>query len=251
MLTKRELKYYSSLNKAKYRKLEQKFIVEGVKLVNEVIKSDFYCELIIASESFSKTHSDILNTYKHFTIIQTITDNDFAWLADTQTPQGILAVVEIPLQRYIDETYKGTIVALENVSDPGNVGTIIRTCDWFGIKEVIISSNSVDIYNPKVVRSTMGSLFHIHIHVSENIYGTLSALKQYGKKIICADMNGKNLYTFEKNEASVLVFSNEAKGPTEKLIEIADTKITIPKFGNAESLNVATAAAIIISEFVK
>jgi len=251
MLTKRELKYYSSLNKVKYRKIEQKFIVEGIKLVDEAINSFFDCEVIIAAESFAELHSDKLNKYKHTTIVQTIPDNDFATIADTQTPQGILAIMEIPLQRYIDETKDNTVVALENISDPGNVGTIIRTCDWFGIKDIIISNNSVDIYNPKVIRSTMGSLFHVNIHVSENIYGTLKALQKNGKIILCTDMNGKNIYTTDKSKSSVLVFSNEANGPTEKLLEISDSIITIPKFGDAESLNVATAAAVVISEFVK
>jgi len=251
MLTKRELKYYTSLSKAKYRKLEQRFIVEGIKLVEEALKSSFNCELIIVSESFAKVNSETLLKYKHKTIVQTISDYEFESIADTQTPQGILAIMEIPLQRYIDETRDETIVALENISDPGNIGTIIRTCDWFGIKEIIISSNSVDIYNPKVIRSTMGSLFHVNIYITENIYGTLKMLKKSGKTIICADMDGKNLYDLCKNKTSVLVFSNEANGPTQKLHEIADLIITIPKFGNAESLNVATAAAIVISEFSK
>ena len=251
MLTKRELKYYSSLNKVKYRKIEQKFIVEGIKLVDEAISSHFECEVIIASNSFANSNSEKLNKYKHSTIVQIIPDNDFVTIADTHTPQGILAIMEIPLQRYIDETKENTVVALENISDPGNVGTIIRTCDWFGIKDIIISSNSVDIYNPKVIRSTMGSLFHINIHISENIYGTLKALQKNGKSILCTDMNGRNIYTTDKDKSSVLVFSNEASGPTERLLEISDSTITIPKFGDAESLNVATAAAVIISEFVK
>ena len=251
MLTKRELKYYSSLNKVKYRKIEQKFIVEGIKLVDEAIKSNFDCEVIIASDSFAKTHTQKLNKYKHSTIVQTISDIEFSTIADTQTPQGILAIMEIPLQRYIDDSKDELVVALENISDPGNVGTIIRTCDWFGIKDIIISSNSVDIYNPKVIRSTMGSLFHVNIHISENIYGTLKALQQNGKSILCTDMNGENIYNLNKNKSSVLVFSNEANGPTERLLEIANSIITIPKFGDAESLNVATAAAVVVSEFRK
>ncbi len=251
MLTKRELKYYTSLNKVKYRKIEQKFIVEGKRLVDEAVESNFDCEVIIASESFAKTNTEKINKYKHRTIVQTIADNDFSTIADTQTPQGVLAIMEIPLQRYIDETKEGLVVALENISDPGNVGTIIRTCDWFGINDIIISSNSVDIYNPKVIRSTMGSLFHVNIQISENIVGTLKAFKQKGKKIFCADMNGENIYDFNKSKSAVLVFSNEASGPTERLLEIADSIITIPKFGNAESLNVATATAIVVSEFAK
>jgi len=251
MLTKQELKYYSSLNKVKYRKLEQRFIVEGIKLVDEALKSCFNCEVIIASNSFAKSHSSLLDEYKHKTIIQIISDNDFNKIADTQSPQGIIGIMEMPLQRYIDETREKTVVALENISDPGNVGTIIRTCDWFGIKDIIISSNSVDIYNPKVIRSTMGSLFHVNIHISENIIGTLKTLQKKGKKVLCADMDGENIYTLEKEKTSVLVFCNEANGPSEKLLEIADSKITIPKFGEAESLNVATAAAVVIYEFTK
>jgi TrmH family RNA methyltransferase len=251
MLTKNELKYYSSLNKVKYRKLEQRFIVEGIKLVDEALKSYFDCEVILVSDSFAKSHPSVLDEYKHKTIIQIISDIDFNKIADTQSPQGIMAIMEIPLQRYIDETTDKTVVALENISDPGNVGTIIRTCDWFGIKDIIISSNSVDIYNPKVIRSTMGSLFHVNIHISESLVGTLKTLQQKGKKIFCADMNGKDVYSFTKTKSSVLVFCNEANGPSERLLEMVDSKITIPKFGDAESLNVATAAAIVVSEFVK
>lgn len=251
MLTKRELKYYSSLNKLKYRKIEQKFIVEGIKLVDEVLESEFECELIITSNGFAKNNSKKLEVYKHKTIVQTISENDFRLIADTKTPQGILAIVEIPLQRFIDETCQSIVVALDNISDPGNVGTIIRTCDWFNIKDIIISANSVDIYNPKVIRSTMGSLFHINIYVTENIYTTLNSLKQSGKSIVCADMSGENLYSSTKPINSVLVFSNEANGPTNELLNISDSIITIPKFGKAESLNVATAASIIISEYQK
>ncbi len=251
MLTKRELKYYSSLNKVKYRKIEQKFIVEGIKIVDEALASYYDCEVVITSESFAKTYPQKLTKYKHNTIVQTIPDLDFNSIANTQTPQGVLAIMEIPLQRYVDDTKDNTIVALENISDPGNVGTIIRTCDWFGIKDIVISNNSVDIYNPKVIRSTMGSLFHVNIHISGNIIGTLKVLQQKGKIIFCADMDGNSIYNVEKNKKSVLVFSNEANGPTERLLEISDSIITIPKFGNAESLNVSTAAAVVISEFAK
>lgn len=251
MLTKRELKYYSSLNKVKYRKIEQKFIVEGIKIVDEALASYYDCEVVITSEKFAKAHSKKLIEYKHKTIVQTISDSDFTSIADTHTPQGVLAVMEMPLQRYVDDTKDSTIVALEDISDPGNVGTIIRTCDWFGIKDIIISNNSVDIYNPKVIRSTMGSLFHVNIHISENIIGTLKALQQKGKKIFCADMDGENIYKTYKGEKSVLVFCNEANGPTERLLEISNSTITIPRLGNAESLNVSTAAAVVISEFAK
>jgi len=251
MLTKRELKYYSSLKKTKYRKIEQRFIVEGIKLVDEAISSNFECEIVLASSDFIKKNSEIIEKIKHSTIVQPVSESDINTIADTKTPQGILAVVETPLQRYIDETANGIIVALENISDPGNIGTIIRTCDWFGIKDLIISSNSVDIYNPKVIRSTMGSIFHVQIHITDNIIGTLKALKNSGKKIYCADMEGESLYSSGKSNDGILVFSNEANGPTEKLLDISDSIITIPKLGNAESLNVASAAAIVISEFCK
>ena len=248
MLTKNELKYYSSLLRKKYRKKENKFIVEGKRLVDEALASSYVCNLIICSTLFYESNQSFITNLNKEIPVKTIGEKDFKKFSDTISPQGIAAVLEIPKGKSDVTINKNLVVALENISDPGNLGTIIRTCDWFGIKHVIISSNSVEPYDPKVIRSTMGSLFHLDVLVADDLYSTLSSLKQTGSKILCADINGENIFNYNNTERSVLVLSNEAHGPTKELLDISDIKISIPRIGNAESLNVASAGAILIAE---
>ncbi len=251
MLTQNELNYYSALLKKKYRQRERKFIVEGKKLVEEVLESKYKCELVIVNESFAQKENSIKVKFSKTKRIEIITDKKFQKLTDTKTSQGIVAVVSMfsPQIEIIEN--ENFIVALENISDPGNVGTIIRTCDWFGVKSVIVSPNSVDLFNPKVIRSTMGSIFHINVYESNDFYADLVKLKKLGRKILCSDMNGGNVFKHKIEEMAVLILSNEAHGPTEKSLKLSDEIITIPRSGNAESLNVASAAAVIIAQLTK
>lgn len=251
MPTKAEIKYYSSLLKKKGRTEEKKFLIEGKRLVEEGLKSNFKCLTVLVSSHFNEVNSEFIEKlHKSGFNPEIVNNKDFASLSDTENPQGIAAVFEMP-QFQSEIKHSRLIVALENISDPGNAGTIIRTCDWFGISEIILSENSVDIYNSKVIRSSMGSVFHLRINESDGFLKDLKKLKTEGYKIICSDMNGENVYQFKPAEKTVLVFSNEANGPSDELIEISDKIVTIPRYGRAESLNVATASAVIISEAVK
>lgn len=251
MLTQNEFKYYSALLQKKYRQRESKFLVEGKRLVEEVLESKYEFELVVMNESFAQKNDSMKSKFSKITRTEIITDKNFKKLADTKTSQGIAAIVSM-LSSSIEITKnENLIVALENISDPGNVGTIIRTCDWFGIRNVIVSPDSVDLFNPKVIRSTMGSLFRINVYESSGFYDDLIKLKKLGRKILCSDMNGKNIFTHKTKESSVLILCNEAHGPTEKLLKLSDEVITIPKYGNAESLNVASAAAVIIAQLTK
>ena len=166
------------------------------------------------------------------------------------TPQGITAVFRIPENKKIEEIKSNTVVYAENIADPGNLGTIIRICDWFGIETLLVSDNTVDVYNSKVIRSSMGSIFHINITEDVN-HKNLETLKKKGYKLLCADLQGESLYDFDIPDKKIIAFSNETAGPSEELLKRSDHKITIPKFGKAESLNVASASAIIISEIAK
>lgn len=251
MLTQNELKYYSALLQKKYRLQEHKFIVEGKKLVEEAIKSKYKCEIVITNESFSDKNSLVITNLSEHTRTEIIPENNFKKLVDTKTTQGIVAVVSIPSTPNQVEESENLIVALEDISDPGNVGTIIRTCDWFGVHRVIVSPNSVDLFNPKVIRSTMGSIFHMDVYESNDFYADLVNLKKEGRKVFCSDMNGKNIFSDRVKEKTVLILSNEAHGPTEAVLELSDEIVTIPKRGNAESLNVASAAAVMIAELTK
>jgi len=139
---------------------------------------------------------------------------------------------------------------LDNISDPGNLGTILRNCDWFGVKNIFLSENIVDYTNPKVIRSSMGSVFHLNLFedVKPNL---LNDLKGKGFEILCADTNGENIFTYQSETKKLLVLSSESHGPSKDFEKISDKKISIPRIGNAESLNVASASAVLLSHFTK
>ncbi|MHB8931643.1 MAG: TrmH family RNA methyltransferase [Melioribacteraceae bacterium] len=252
MLSKNQIKYYSSLLNKKQRNEEKKFIVEGLKLIAEAIDSGFRCEIVISQKDFLDGNIDFVKFMEKNKInFNSVKAQEFEKLCDTKTPQGIVGVFNFREQSKTYFENEKLIVALENISDPGNLGTIIRNCDWFGVKNVLLSSDCAERYNPKVVRSSAGSIFHLNIFYENNFYGVLEEQKKLGYKILCADLNGENLYSFTKSGKMILALANEANGPTEKLLEICDLKITIPKKGDAESLNVASASAVILSTLSK
>lgn len=252
MLTKKELKYYSSLLNKKDRQEKQKFLVEGEKLIDEAIESNFICELIISSFNYAeKNSSTIKELQKRKIRTEIIKQNDFGKISDTKTPQGIVGVFQFPQTNSNIIRDDKLIVALENISDPGNLGTIIRNCDWFGIKNILLSPECAEIYNPKVIRASAGSVFHIGISELNDFYSELNNLKKLGYKILCADLNGENIFNFEQKKKFIVAFSNEAHGPSSKLLNITDHIITIPRLGKAESLNVASASAVILSKLTQ
>ncbi len=250
MISKNNLKYYSSLLNKKFRQSENKFIVEGEKIVNEGLQSNFACEVIFLSENFAESNPGFVTLLKKkkqlFNIIK---EKEFEKLSDTVNPQGVAAVFHKPKKQIA--TDNDFMVALENISDPGNVGTILRNCDWFGVKEIIMGENCAELYNPKTIRASMGSIFHLHINENEKLIDSLNLLKSRGYRIICADLNGTNLFESKLDSKSVIVFSNEANGPSAELLNLSDEIITIPKYGNAESLNVASASAVILSHLLR
>ena len=256
MISQSKLKYYSSLLQKKYRRDEKKFLVEGKKLVEEGLQQNRYpCEIIFITNEFKENNEEfIFSSLRNFQfeIIRTI---DFNRLCDTQQPQGIVAVFQIPLNDEQPKLVSRKIIYLEEIADPGNLGTIIRTCDWFGFGQILLSKNCVELFNPKVIRASMGSIFHLS--VSENIeLPFLTNLKKLGFEILCSDLEGKIFSEIEKPEKVILCFSSEADGPSSALVAASDYQITIPKTcptarqeGNAESLNVASASAILLNYF--
>lgn len=251
MITRNELKYYSSLSQKKFRESELKFLVEGLKNVEEGLNSHFNCEIILATFEFAEQHKSILNKAKQRKIrIEIIRTQDFTRISETKSPQGIAAVFNYAkLNFYPEKTESNILVFLDNISDPGNLGTIIRTCDWFGINEILISKNSVDYLNPKAIRASMGSIFHVDIF--ENIeLDLLVKLQNNGFSLICSDLDGKNLFELKFPDKFVIVLSSESTGPSEDIRNLADEIVTIPKFGQAESLNVAIACGIILSRAI-
>jgi RNA methyltransferase, TrmH family len=248
VISKNELKETASLLQKKHRNEKSKFIVEGRKLISEALSSGFVCELIISTNHFNEVSEDFfqdknIKSIRHETAKQV----EFEKLSDTKTPQGVIGVFQ---KKEIRKAVLNSdiIVALENISDPGNLGTILRNADWFGFRQIILSENCAEIYSPKVIRSSAGSVFHLDIFEEENFFDSLRELKRKNYKIFTADLDGKNVYELESKEKCIVVFCNEGNGPTNELLAISDSKITIRKIGKAESLNVASASAIILSE---
>jgi TrmH family RNA methyltransferase len=249
MLTKNELKYFSSLNQKKFRNKENKFLVEGNKIIEEGLNSSLSCEIVLVSHLYFEQNENYLRSITNKKIrLEILKNPEFIRLTDTVSPQGIAAVFNKPAgsHKVLDNLNSKLAVCLDNISDPGNVGTIIRNCDWFGINTILLTSNCADIYNPKTIRATMGSIFHVNIF--EDIEKErLIKLKELDYKIFCTDLKGKNIFELALPDKSIITFSNEAYGPSPWLSEIADENITIPKIGRAESLNVASASAVILA----
>lgn len=238
MVSKNQIKRITSLLQKKYRKQEQLFFVEGVKGVQELLDSNF--ELV---ELFT-TNSELFSVDK--TKVYAITESELQKISALTTPNTCLALFKIPAAVSFEE--KGLLVALDDVRDPGNLGTIIRLCDWFGIKTLFCSEESVDVYNPKVVQATMGSISRVNV-----VYGNLEKfLSETKLPVFGTFMNGKNIYKEILPNEGIIVMGNEANGISKAIENLVSERIAIPRFGDlqaTESLNVATATAIILSEF--
>lgn len=252
-MTKSELKSLKQLHQKKYRDEQKSFLVEGKRSIVEAIRENCDIDLILICNELAEKEKELVRQIKEKSIrFEIISYNEIQRISDVENSQGIIARVKF---LNYDENLifdkrneKKKIIFLENISDPGNMGTIIRTADWFGIDSVIICKDSVDIYNPKVVRSTMGSLFHIPIFVFDDSQKILKRLKENGYTIYVADLKGEKYNKVSYSTKSVIVFGNEAHGITDTLKKYADKLITIQGKGKAESLNVAVSVGIIISQ---
>ncbi len=238
MVSKNQIKLITSLQQKKYRKQEQLFFAEGVKVVQELLNSNFELQDLFT------TKQDFLTVPKNK--VHAISEVELKKISVLTTPNTCLAVFKIPKAKEMVE--KGLIVALDDVRDPGNLGTIIRLCDWFGIETLFCSEESVDIYNPKVVQATMGSISRVNV-----VYGNLETfLSQTKLPVFGTFMDGNNIYQEELPKEGIIIMGNEANGISTSVEKLVSDRIAIPRFGNlqvTESLNVATATAIILSEF--
>lgn len=252
MISKKDLQYYSSLLIKKFRIKENKFLVEGLKIVEEGLNSNLHCEVVFVTPAFYESFPNLVEKIsdKAEKIIQ-LKSIEFQKISDTKSPQGIAAVFKNKTAKFDLQTCKeNLLVFIDNISDPGNLGTILRTCDWFGIENILLSEQTVEYLNPKVIRSSMGSIFHLNI--LDNVKATdLEQMKKAGYLIVCSDLRGQSIYSFSFPEKFIISFSNESLGPSEDIKNISDSFLTIPRIGKAESLNVSSAAAIILSNFRK
>jgi len=250
MISINKIRLIKSLEHKKYRKLDQVFLVEGEKMVIELLKSNYQVSDIFALKSFqSILKSNGLNT----TTFTEVTNAELDKISNLKTPNQAIAIVKIPEQKNTQPfPQQELMLALDNIQDPGNLGTIIRTANWFGISHIFCSPDTVDVYNPKVIQSTMGAIFNTTIcyvdladwlqkaessHIP--VYGTL--------------LDGDNLYSNDLTSNGIIVMGNESKGISDEIQSYINKKLFIPGYPpdsrNIESLNVSVATAIICAEF--
>ena len=250
MISKNTIKLIKSLTLKKYRTKENIFLVEGDKNVIEVLNSGYKIEKLFATKTFISNNE---NKCKKAALLFEVEQVDIKKASLLQNPQNCLAICILPKKQIFPEKLNNNLsIYLDDIQDPGNLGTIIRICDWFNIEYIFCSPNTVDLYNPKVIQASMGSFCRTQL--IETAFENVANLAQlFRAPVYGAFMNGKNIYTEKLPKKAILVMGNEGSGINKKLESSIDIKIKIPEFSDksksAESLNVSVATAIICSEF--
>lgn len=235
MVSKNQIKLVISLQQKKYRSQHKLFVVEGVKTVSEILNAGLKPFKLFVDEQ---------QKIENFCEAEVVSKSELKQMSSLSNPNGVLGVFYMPDVKKPETT--DWMVALDAVRDPGNLGAIIRLCDWFGVKHLICSMDTVDCYNPKVLQATMGSITRVNI-----VYTDLfSYLKKTSLPVFGTFMNGEAVYQKELPEAGIMIMGNEANGISEEISDVVTEKIAIPQFGSktTESLNVATATAILLNE---
>lgn len=269
----KRIKYIRSLlEKGNIRKKNHQFVVEGIKLVDEALEYGKVLEVVCAESLYNELISgdlsgnrllaendkNITNYVKKGSSLLVVSDTVFKSMSETKTPQGILAVAEIPDYRLLDKGFleqaytkngKIKLLVLEDTADPGNLGTIMRTAEAAGVTGVIMGKGTVDIFNPKVVRSTMGSIFRLPFTYAEDLKETIKELKKSGISFYATHLKGEKSYkAIQYSDRSAILIGNEARGLSDEVADLADTYVIIPMQGKVESLNAAVAAALMMYE---
>ena len=240
MLSRNEIKYIQSLCQKKQRLTEGLFIAEGTKLVEEVLQSSFKIKKIYALAEWAVS-------YKGTADLETVTEIELERISSLQTPNQVLAIVEQHVPEKEPVFANTFTIVLDGIQDPGNLGTIIRIADWFGITQIIASEDTVELYNPKVIQSTMGSITRVQLW-----YRSLpEVLANVKVPVYGALLNGNNMHNETAVSEALLVIGNESKGISKELLPFISHPVMIPRIGGAESLNAAVAAGIIVSHLRK
>ncbi len=247
------VKNIKKLKEKKYRDIENRFIVEGIKLVEEAINENAKIQLVVICEECINDGTlakELLYKIAKYECIY-VTEKVFNLISDVKSPQGILAVIEKKNKNIEIDYSQDIIIALDDIQDPGNLGTILRTVDSANLNQIIISKGSSDSYNPKVVRSTMGAIFRVNIIEVENLEQTLKQIQENHFEVVVTALDTNNsIYDIEyKNK--VIVIGNEANGVSKEIQKLANKKVKIPMLGKTESLNASVAASIMIYEYVR
>jgi TrmH family RNA methyltransferase len=243
MLSKNTVKFIKSLHQKKFRNQEQRFFVEGEKSVLEVLNSTFEVELLLATEHFISVNRALISETNAELI--TVTQKQLEGLGQYQSNDSALAVVKLKSNQEFDYPAGELVIGLDDVRDPGNLGTIIRIADWYGIKHLVFSAQTADFYNPKVIQASMGSFTRVNFFYTDlkNIF------EKWNVPVYGAFLNGQNIHQMSKPTPGIILMGNESQGISVELEKLVTQKVTIPGFGAAESLNVAIATAIICDNF--
>jgi TrmH family RNA methyltransferase len=246
MLSKAVLKYVNSLQVKKYRNQHQAFVVEGAKSVLELLHSDFELQHVYVTEEFHREHSGKLPKDIHY---EPVTEQELTKAGTFSSNNAALAVARMRQLPPLTFTPADFAIALDDIRDPGNLGTIIRIADWYGIRTIICSDTCADFYNPKTIAATMGSFTRVQAHYLD-LADWLGNLPE-DVAIYGASLEGDNIHRMQLRPQGIVVMGNEANGLRPEVAQQVNKLIKIPAFGQAESLNVATATAIIIDNFMR
>jgi len=244
MLTNNEIKFIKSLNNKKNRDSNSLFLVEGDKIINELISSDFRIKKIYGTYNWYEENSSIINK----DLFCKVSPKELSRISNLKSPNNVLAIVNKKNLELHQSNLTGLTLVLDSINDPGNLGTIIRSCHWFNVKNIICSENTVDMYNSKVIQSTMGSIFNVNI-----FYTDLSSFLNDCSNthtIYGSFLEGDNIKKIEVNSNTLLVIGSESHGVSNSIVNKIHKKVTIKaKSDKINSLNVATATSIMLYEF--
>jgi TrmH family RNA methyltransferase len=242
MISKANTQLVKGLQDKKQRQKYGHFLVEGEKSIAELLKSKFKVRKVFALESWIRKNNSISSDIQ----VYSVDEKELRQISSHAAPQEALAIADIPAERPLDLS-SGFTLALDEIQDPGNLGTIIRIADWYGIRQIICSKGCTDVYSPKCINSTMGSFLRVNV-----VYGDIVSLaEQSGQKLIVSTFDGDNIHKTNLPEKGILVIGNEGHGIQQRIIDKAAYKLTIPRFGSAESLNAAVSTAILLDNLIR
>ena len=247
------IKHIKKLKDKKERDLSNEYIIEGIKLIQEAIQENAKIKQIIICDDCEKTESipkDLMYEIAKQECIY-VTNKIFETITEVMNPQGILAIIEKQSKEIQIDDKQDIILALDDIQDPGNLGTILRTADSIGLTQILVSKGTADCYNPKVVRSTMGAIFRVKIIECEDLVKTLKEIKKHKFEIVVSSLQTDNSIYDINYHKKVIVIGNEANGVKKEIQDLADKKIKIPMLGKTESLNASVATGIILYEYVR
>lgn len=246
------IKHIRKLKEKKYRDEFNEYIVEGVKLINEAIQEKCDIKTIIVCDNCNK---EAINTNSMYEIAKHnclyVDEKVFNTITEVKNPQGILAVIGKEKENKEIDYKQDVIIVLDDIQDPGNLGTILRTIDSAGLNQVVLSKKSGDVYNSKVIRSTMGAIFRVNVIESDNLVETIKTIKKHKYEVVSTSLDtNQSIYDLEYRKTAIII-GNEANGVSKEVQEISDKKVKIPMLGKTESLNASVATGIVLYEYVR